>query len=283
MHLLKTGYREFFTRKVVLLLLLFSGMQLCVYADHYIRVDAGFSYVRDMMDAKTGAPFIENISLSEVQEWIGKGKAESFRNSNGYAPSIGIGYRYTGKKLWFLDIGVGAEYRSRINPLYDITDVQQATVDDTNTPYIGHHTWNSREARLQHVGISVPVMIGVEWKHFYAMAGVRGNADIWGTSTEKGAYTLTGEYERYMNQLENIAGHGYVKDEPYELTAGSSFGWDVRACAEAGCRLNLYYVGVFAEYGFFGTASRYRPLLAGIRLTVLIPLTEQKHCMCWDN
>ena len=293
MQLRKTGHREFFTRMVVLLLFI-SSIHPYAAAHHYIRINADFSYARDFVRAKTGAPFMENISLEQAQEGVGKGKAESFRSSNGWAPGIGVGYRYKGNKLWFIDAGIGAEYRYRVNPLYDIVDVQADAVDNMNLPYMGHHTWNNREACFQHVGVSVPVMAGVEWKNIYAMVGFRANVDIWGTAIEKGAYTLIADYERYMDPMRNIPGHGFVQNEPYKMTSGASVGWDVRVCAEVGYCLNgmadkrsftskahtLYYLGAFVEYGVIGDASRYRPLLAGIRFTVLLPITEPNHCNC---
>lgn len=278
---------------VVLLLSLFGSTHSYVIARNYIRLNADFSYVRDCSRANTGAPFIENVSLDETLGWVGHGRAESLSQSNGFAPGVGIGYRYTHKWL-LVDVGLGAEYRYRINRPYDIVEVKADAVDNTNLPYTGYHTWNGRETRMQHIGVSVPVMAGAEWKSLYAMVGFKANVDVWGMATEKGAYTLKGDYERFMDPLVNIPEHGFVQNEPYELSSSASIGWDVRVCAEIGYCLNgqsetrisrrkaeiRYYVGAFVEYGFIGAASRYQPLLAGIRLTALLPIPERKHCNC---
>ena len=277
------------------LALFLVGMSLpCVANQHYIRVNADFSYARDCAPKEIGPVFIEQISLLDAQEWIGAGRAESLTASNGFAPGVGVGYRFK-HNLLLVDLGLGAEYRCLYNQPYDVNEVRAAAVDDTGLGYIGYHTWNSREARMQHIGMSMPVMIGVEWKSLYVLAGVRANMDIWGRSRETGAYTLKADYDYFMNTLVNVAGHGYVEDEPYTAPETTvAFGWEIRACAEVGYCISThmegrryqrkqqprYYVGAFAEYGFAGSRETYRSLLAGVRFTAMLPLPEKQVCKC---
>lgn len=289
-------YNKRVHRAVLGVLLLLTAMPCCV-AGNYIRINADFSYARDLMRKGEGAPFIENIALDDARSWVGSGKHESLKSSNGFAPAFGIGYRYTHRML-LVDVGLGVEYRYRINHPYDIEDVKADATDDTGMAYIGHHTWSDRETRFEHVGVTLPVMIGAEWNNIYFMAGVKAGVDIWGRSKEKGAYTLQGEYPYYGNAIfVNMPNHGFVDKVAYEEpSVPSSIAWNIRACAEVGyCISSLwtekgfgrkarprYYAGAFVEYGFAGANTNYRPLLAGIRLTALLPIPEPERCNCLD-
>lgn len=272
------------------MLLLLVGMSMSVYARHYIRLNADFSYARDF--AHGSAPQIE--TLSDAQAWIGGGQQEALSGSNGLAPAIGVGYRYV-HNAFMLDLGLGMEYRYRFNRPYEVKNVMAPAVDDLGVAYIGHHAWTGRQTRWQHVGVNIPVMAGGQWNQIYVLAGVKANIDLWGNSYEKGAYTLTGDYDQMMDPINGVAGHGFVKDEPYRMpNQTTALAWDIRACAEIGYCLNArsgrnsykhrhepkYYVGAFAEYAFLGTKETYLPLLAGVRVTALIALPEKPHCNC---
>jgi len=285
-----------YTRSVCVAILVFLGsIASGVYGRHYIRFQADFSYARDFASKGIETPDGEKISLDDARAWIGAGWAEPISKSNGFSPAAGIGYRYTHKAL-IVDAGLGVEYRIRSNQPYDITRVTANHVDDTGEPYIGTHSWTNRRTTLQNIGVNIPVMAGFEIKRVYAMAGIKANMDVWGLTREKGDYTMTGKYVRFMDELENVPGHGLVSNEAYETSAVvKGLVWDIRACAEVGyCIYGAgkkkskfttkgeprYYVGAFAEYAFVGTAKHYLPLLAGVRLTALLPLPEPKHCNC---
>lgn len=286
--------RGWLGRMAGVLLLLVAGVVFSyAHARHYVRVNADFSYARDNYRADRGPAFIEAVSLEEAQGWIGSGRTESLAASNGFAPALGVGYRFV-HKMFLLDVGLGMEYRYRINRPYDVSDVKKDAVDETNMPYVGCHTWNNRETRFQNLGITLPVMVGLEWRRLYAMAGVRANVDVWGTARETGEYSLRGDYEMFMNSFVNIPVHGFVADEPYRHSVALSMGWDVRVCAEIGYCLNgtdsrnsyrrkqqaQYYIGAFAEYAVVTAKEHYTPLLVGLRLTALLPVAEKPACKC---
>ena len=290
----KIGYR--YVRINMLLLLLLSSVSLSMRGEHYIRLNADFSYARDFAGKGVSAtPIGSETSLDAAQAWIGAGTVEPLSKSNGFAPAIGVGYRFK-HKILIVDAGLGCEYRMRFNGLDSLAGVKAEHVDEWGETFIGTHSWTNRSAKWQNVGIQVPVMAGVEIKRFYVLAGIKANVDLWGTTREKGAYTMTGKYVRFMDELEDVPGHGLVSNEAYEMPAKKiGLWWDIRACLDLGYCIYgdganknkkqkiqpRYYVGAFAEYSFLGGNKQYLPLLAGVRLTVLLPLQESKECMCW--
>ena len=265
-------------------------------AQHFIRFNVDFSYARDFASAGASAPNVEDLSLAEAQDWIGSGRAEKLTGSNGFSPALGLGYRYQYKHL-LVDVGIGAEYRHRFNGLSGMEDITAVATDDYGTEYTGHHSWTSRTAVMQHAAIHLPVMIGGEWEKVYFLAGAKMNLDVWGRSQEKGRYTLVADYDRFMDPFENMKEHGIVDKEPYTCSPKSmAIGWDLRVCAEVGYHLSetghttgsrsikpQYYIGAFAEYGVVTKKDYFHPFLAGVRLTILLPLKTTEACKCWNN
>ena len=277
-----------------MLMLLVCMCTIRVEAEHFIRLSAEGSYVHDFARSDAQMHEGEKMSLDEARAWIGAGWSEPILKSNGGSPAIGVGYRYMYKAL-VLDLGFGAEFRIRNNQPYDIANVKADHIDDTGEPFLGTHSWCNRHTTMQNVGVHIPVIIGFEVRRFYLLAGIKANIDVWGTIAEKGAYTLTGKYYRYMDEWENVEGHQFVTDEPYETkSVNQSVGWDLRACGEIGyCVYGggrkakgstkatpRYNLGAFVEYSFAGADRQYLPLLAGVRLTILLPLPEEKKCNC---
>ena len=279
---------------VVTALTLISVATSCV-AGNYFRASASFSYAHERQRAEYNTKLPSNATLNQAQDWLGGGEAEALKESHGFSPDLGIGYRYT-YKLLQLDLGLGLAYRYLVNKPYPVKDIKAAATDDTGLPYTGFHTWNERNIRAQHLAIQLPVMIGFEYKNVYALAGIKANLDLWGTAREKGSYSLRGKYDYFMAPFADIDGHGFVADEPYQLDAEAmSMAWDMRACIEIGYCLNgeqevetayrtkeqpRYYLGIFAEGAFAGTQKAYMPLIFGVRFTALIPLPEPKKCNC---
>ena len=282
------------TRASAILLLFLCCMAAQVSAVHYIRFNADFSYARDFASRDAKVPVGAEMTLDQAHGWIGAGLQEPLLKSNGGSPALGVGYRFAYKWL-LVDAGLGVEYRIRSNQPYDVAGVKADQVDDTGEPFVGTHTWSNRRMIQQNVGVHVPVMVGMEMKRIYALVGVKADVDLWGTTREKGGYTMTGKYVRFADEFEDVAGHGLVTNQPYETSAvAEGMAWNIRACAEVGyCIFGdgkkskfstkmqpRYYVGAFAEYAFTGSAKNYLPLLAGVRLTALLPMPEAKKCNC---
>lgn len=288
------GIREYVRMGVLALFLACAYVSDCA-ARNFLRFNADFSYARDLSRVKSNPAYAGEMAPAEALAQVGSGRTEALTGSNGFAPAFGFGYRYM-YRAFVLDLGIGAEYRYCIDRPYDITDAKEAGIDSQQFPYIGHHYWTGRAVHSQRIGVTLPVMMGAEIKHVYFLAGVKAGVDIWGNSREKGAYSMQAEYERYMDVLVNIPGHGIVEKDPYTTDAVTmpSLAWNIRACAEIGYRFGdaegrkynrkkvtpRYYIGAFAEYGFMGTSGAYLPLLAGIRLTALLALPEPRQCKC---
>lgn len=285
--------------RILVLLFLFSGGMLpnvfSVSGENFIRLNADVSYARDMARASVGAPFIEELPISQALEWIGSGRYESLKASNGLAPAVGFGYRYQHKAL-IIDLGLGVEYRYRFNRMYPINEVLAAETDEKNWDFEAHYAWKERQGRLQHLGINLPFMVGGEWSGICVLAGVKANMDVWGKGFEKGLTTKYGVYPQTNDPVYIRDKHGFFTDKPYQgASVASAMQWNIRACLELGYRLSKapkgkkaykqtndprYYVSLFAEYGFVGSQNTYLPLLVGARFTALLPIPEKPSCKC---
>lgn len=288
------GIREC-ARIGALIVLLVGGIVSECAARNYLRFNADFSYARDMMRSGVGPSYIEEMTPEQALEWVGSGRTESLKGSNGFAPALGFGYRYM-HNMFLMDLGLGVEYRYCMNRPYDIADVQQGGIDTQQYPYIGHHYWTERTLKCEHLGLTLPVMFGAEIQRVYFMAGVKAGLALWGSSKERGNYSMRAEYERYMDVLVNIPGHDILEKDPYVRSTvnNTAIQWNIRACAEIGYCLGgaeansystkmepRYYIGAFVEYGFMGTSGAYLPLLAGVRMTALLSLPEPQECKCY--
>ena len=261
---------------------------------HYARLSADIAYARGM--SRAGEVWdMSSLSLDEARSLVGSGLMEAGLSGNGFAPSLGIGYRMTYSWLR-LDVGLGAEYRRCSMQPHNMLDITGPGVDEEGMKYTGHHSWSNRRCVLQHAGVTLPVMIGGEWEKVCVMAGVKASIDVWGTSEEKGNYSLEAEYDRYFDNFHDMPNHGFVTDEPYSCgTQAQSAAWNLRACLEVGYCVyggeqSRYrrkesmkvYVSAFGEYGITGSAKAYTPLLLGVRATMLIPLPKEEKCTtCW--
>lgn len=282
---------------IILTFGMFMLVSLCAQAadNHYIRLSADFSYVRDFSRVGVAMDMTEPIGLAQAQSIIGSGKMEAITQSNGFAPALGVGYRLA-HNHFRLDVGLGAEYRQRYNSPIDLTNVYETGVDEQGFEYMGHHGWTNRTCVMRHVGVNVPVMAGGEWGRFYFLAGVKAAVDMWGTNIEQGNYSLEADYERYMDPFNSMENHGFVTEKPYACDpVAQAMTWNLRACAEVGYCLagaeqvrgrkspTRWYIGLFGEYGVIGSAEAYTPLLVGARLTMLLPMPEPRICKCWGN
>ena len=279
-------------------LLLVTGLLLVTTGaypfEHFLRVSGDFSYARD--HARSGAVWDNSVpvTLQDAEAFIGSGVMEQATAGNGFSPALGVGYRMKFNHF-LLDVGVGAEYRQSWLGLHDVTNAYAAGVDEEGFGYMGHHQWTNRRGVLRHAGLTLPITVGGEWDEWFFLAGVKGAIDIWGTCTERGAYSLEGAYDRYMDAFEGMANHGFVTDEPYRCEpVAQPSGISLRACAEVGyCvygassgRYRLretvkVYVSAFGEYGVLTNKNSYTPFLLGVRATLLVPLPTKKECTCW--
>ena len=280
----KVTYRRY----CVLLLTFWLGMYAWSAGTHYVRVSVDAGYVHEM-----GGSTPELTNLGEAQALIGNGQTELLKASNGVGTGVEFGYRYAYRHL-LVDIGLGCDFRHRVNQPGDITNIEQPDTDEEGYDYMGLHTWSGRKCTWQNVGLNIPLMVGGEWNKVYFLVGAKLNVNVWGRTVEKGKYSLMADYDRYMDPFSGMSNHGFVTDEPYAcapMTQSTSF--DIRACAELGYCLYgteqytrsrsasaRYYLGAYAEYGIAPTSTIYNSLSVGAKLTILLPLRAKEACMC---
>lgn len=217
----------------------------------------------------------------------------TIRTSAGANTSLGFGYRLRHKHFLF-DTGLGVGYAYIHNSLEDLTTVSDMQ-DEDGEWFHANHYYTQRKDNKQVVALQIPVLLGGEWNKLYALAGVKLSANIYGASTLNGLYTLTGEYDRFIDPFEQMPTHNFVTDQPYttERTALEST-FDIRLAAEFGGRLtdresddNIYrtgprtdvYLAAFAEYSVYHSAQT-NPLVIGLKLTMLWNLPKKHSCLC---
>lgn len=217
------------------------------------------------------------------------------RSSAGALGGVGVGYRLAHKGFLF-DVGVGASYSYISNGLNDSVYVEDM-FDVQGEPYTGEHRFTERQDGGQRVSVNVPVMFGGEWGRWYALAGAKFNAALWTRTQEKGLYSLSGQYDRFIDPFEHMPVNGFVHNQPYENPPlQPSLTWDIRVCAEVGYMLNNrdatlgyhgntlrsdYYLAVFAEYGVCHSAPL-APFVVGVRFTALWEIPKIPKCHCAD-
>lgn len=115
--------------------------------------------------------------------------------------------------------------------------------------------YNRRDQMLT-TELSIPLMLGVKLKYFYALTGVRFIYPLAGVSFSNALLTTKGDYgNRYYEMLENMPQHGYftalsIDVEPEKI----ALPMNVNVCAEFGYSWSIgnkrqgMQVGAFVEY-----------------------------------
>lgn len=149
-------------------------------------------------------------------------------------------------------VGVGAVYQYQYNRFLLQTgitisesfaqtavDSQQIAVpmrDTEGINFIYRGEVYNRMDKMLTTKLSIPLMLGVKLKSFYALGGVRFICPLEGTSFSNALLTTKGDYgNRYYEMLENMPQHGYftalsIDVEPEKI----ALPMNVNVCAEFG-------------------------------------------------
>ncbi len=150
--------------------------------------------------------------------------------------NVGIGMIYQYQKGKFL-LNTGVNFSSSC--LSHFVDSQHIAVPMRDTEGIDFiyrgEVYNRRDQMLT-TELSIPLMLGVKLKYFYALAGVRFIYPLAGVSFSNALLTTKGDYgNRYYEMLENMPQHGYftalsIGGEKEKIT----FPMNLNVCAEFG-------------------------------------------------
>lgn len=220
-------------KRLVTIYLLFAASCICALADNYIGLWAG------------GGVALLGDDLEQTTAKAGVGGR------------VGLGWQYQ-KRMFTIEIGVEGTYQKHNiavgQQTYSFPATDSQGKQFTYNAIISERTDNSRTLDLQ-----VPVLLGIEVKHFYLLAGGKFNANLLGTTATSALLSTSGDYNRYYETLKNMPNHGFFENQAAASKGNISFNFDARLHFELGAvlrqkhnydnRSNKYRIGLFAEIG----------------------------------
>lgn len=255
-----------------------------------LRLSIDGAYVHDFSKSSLTIP--HEISIDELNTYLGQGLEEPLSHSNGANMGVGIGYRYA-YNHFLLDIGIGAHYRYMNNGLSTLHVEAVPSVSPWGYNYDQYDTYSDRADNIHRLGLELPIMIGAEFGKVFFLVGAKGGYDLWGGLQEKCKFSREAVFEKYGSGWTAMPNHDLPENQPYkcdQMNIANS--WDLRACAEVGYYLlgktrgmmtskpsPVLALSAFAEYTVLGSSS-WQPLYAGVRLTVLFPSKPAPICKC---
>lgn len=186
--------------------------------------------------------FISSAGISQHRIGVVMDGAMVLQLDNSDMTEMGIGAQ----------VGVGTVYQYHYNRFLlqtgitisesytqTVVDSQHVAVKMRDTEGIDFiyrgEVYNRRDQMLT-TELSIPLMLGVKLKYFYALAGVRFIYPLAGVSFSNALLTTKGDYgNRYYEMLENMPQHGYftalsIDVEPEKI----ALPMNVNVCAEFG-------------------------------------------------
>lgn len=212
--------------------------------------------------------FISSQGISQHRIGVAMDGAMALRLDNSDMTEMGIGAQ----------VGVGAVYQYCYNRfllqtgitvsesyVQNAVDSQHIAVpmrDTEEIDFIYRGEVYNRIDMMLLTELSIPLMLGVKLKCFYALGGIRFICPLAGFSFSNALLTTKGDYgNRYYEMLENMPQHGYFtalpidsdKEKisfPMNLNVGAEFGYS----KFIGNKMQdkkpfVLHVGAFVEYG----------------------------------
>ena len=199
--------------------------------------------------------------------------------SYGAAGALGFNYEMQvgptyGQTRFLLNVGVSAQAGltvftpKRDVPPYKLNNQTDGQGDQFNYVY----SFSNRYDRYNKLVAQVPILIGVQHKRFYMLAGVKIGYSALGTYKSQGQLTTYGEYPQFIDPITKFPVTQFY-DQPHTLSKdGKSVinPISLDATMEMGGRIGFltsdvgydvpkrvieYRLAVFADYGLFGYAK----------------------------
>ena len=211
-------------------------------------------------------------------EWSMIPTQSDYRTSLGVAGGLGFLYemqvgRAYGKTRFLFDIGLGADYGLTA---FNVTNNQTMILSDKHNVPVLQTDWNGdqfyyvyqlegRKDQYTNLALRMPIMVGVQHKQFYMLAGVKLGANILPQVHTKASITTYGDYEHF-DDFRNMPEYQFFEGLPFEKTTVASFELqNVDVSFEIGGRLGLitdnasgfdvpkrkveYRLAAFVDYG----------------------------------
>ena len=212
----------------------------------------------------------------QIGEWTLMPSSSNYGNSLGVAGGAGFVYELqagpTYKPVRFLlDVGVGATYgmtayiqsSNSTAKLEDQTDLNGDKFD-----YI--YEIQDRKDKYTNLAVQIPLMVGVQFKRFYALAGLKVYANMLTKTNSSAKLTTYGTYwneartKHPFEDMTNMPEYQFFTDEPVKKSIGTTLNLDMDLSLEIGARLGVinyavgydvpkrkleYRIGAFLDYG----------------------------------
>ena len=187
---------------------------------------------------------------AQVGEWSLLPSKSNYAGSIGVAGGVGFQYELqAGKKYrptrFLMDLGVGAsggmtaymQSSSKVEKLENQRDLM-------NEPFDYVYDIQDRKDKYTNIAVNVPIMFGIQYKRFYALAGMKVYANIYTKSRSNANLTTYGDYVEF-GEFRNMPEYQFFENEKVSTGMKTSFNLDLDLSLEIGGRLGnvLYDVG----------------------------------------
>lgn len=215
---------------------------------------------------------------AQLGEWSLLPTGSKYGYSLGVAGGVGVLYElqsgspYSSLRLLF-DAGVGATYgMTAYGQSSNAQVVLEDQLDSDGDRFDYIYDIRDRKDQYTNLALHFPLMIGIQYKRFYALAGVKFYANMWTQRKTTATLTTYGSYMDKVNNTQifddfrNMPEYQFFTDEPLKENQQTYFKLDADLSLEIGARLGVinyavgydvpkrkleYRIGAFMDYGLF--------------------------------
>ena len=187
-------------------------------------------------------------AYANLGEWSLLAANSKYSTSFGVAGGLGFQYELrVGPKYsqthFLLDLGVGAwggmtSFIQGSNQ--NITLPNQTDLDGDNFDYV--YELQNRQDKYNNLALQVPLMVGVQHRKFYMLAGVKVGANLWTKTKSTAMLTTYGLYEG-LDPFRNMPEYQFFSDKPLSGGIKTSLNFDLDLSFEIGGRIGAVYEG----------------------------------------
>ena len=136
-----------------------------------------------------------------------------------------LSYKMSFRHL-LLQIGTGIEY-SKANLTAGEYNSSLHTYDTQGTDFTYYYHFYNRRDDAFSIGLSIPVLLGGQFSHFYFLAGMVGSFSFYQRYNATANLTSWGTYDRYFSDFTQMDNHAFYTDEPVRGTSSTAYLWRV--------------------------------------------------------
>ncbi|MBQ6776706.1 MAG: hypothetical protein IJP52_00100 [Paludibacteraceae bacterium] len=232
-----------------------------------------------------------------ISLWGSAGYSTLLHNSSeikagpGFAPSIGVGYRYyhTG---FIMQLGVEGQYALWTNKL-NTSSLTMNMRDTEGDVFSMKASVNESKDRMHAINVNIPILFGYEYHRIYFLAGVGAGLNVWAQTSSHSSVTTMGDYERFIDPFVDMPNHGFTRGKSVDSKKYDvQMNLNLMLHAEIGARVDRFYkekgadvpkhkyrmyVAAFADYGIlnvhknkdYGQALSYNETSEGLQFYVV--------------